>query len=125
MRQRRREGLARRALVCAAGKAVGKGRFGQKKHFAVRSGTRRAAGKYDEVTPCGDVCTGETCGRGSRTKLSLEQLQAKYAACPIGVVQTERDGKRFAITRHFTQDVRLARRILELAVRRADREAGI
>lgn len=66
----------------------------------------------------------ETSSGGKKTKLSLRQLQAKYEGCPQQNAETEVEGKKYLVARHFTQEKDLAQMVSRLAQERADRETG-
>ena len=55
---------------------------------------------------------------------NLRQLTEEYACCPTSQNDYEIDGKKYAVTRHFTGDKDINRIIYELAISRADRETG-
>ena len=55
----------------------------------------------------------------------MQQLQEKYADCPRVAAACEIEGRRYQIIRHFTGQAELGKMVAELALRRADREAGL
>jgi hypothetical protein len=55
----------------------------------------------------------------------MQQLQEKYTDCPRVAATCEIEGRRYHIIRHFTGQAELGKMMTELALRRADREAGL
>ena len=58
-------------------------------------------------------------------KRTMQQLQEKYTDCPRVAAACEIEGRRYHIIRHFTGQAELGKMMAELALRRADREAGL
>ena len=58
-------------------------------------------------------------------KRTMQQLQEKYADCPRVTAACEIEGRQYHIIRHFTGQAELGKIVAELALRRADREAGL
>lgn len=54
-----------------------------------------------------------------------EQLLRQYSSCPTEQREYDIDGKKYAVTRHFTGDKDINQSILELAISRANREMGL
>lgn len=52
-------------------------------------------------------------------------LTERYSSCPSSQTEYEMDGKRYTVTRYFTGDKNLNKIVSELAISRADREAGL
>lgn len=59
-----------------------------------------------------------------KTKKTLQQLRAQFAACPSSEAAYKAENKNYAVTRHFTQARELNDVVLELARLRADRKTG-
>ena len=59
------------------------------------------------------------------TEQRAEQYVQKYAACPKEQTEYEFDGKKYAVTRHFTGEKKIGEAVVGLAIRRADREEGL
>ena len=62
--------------------------------------------------------------RQRQTDTSLQQLRSRLDGCPTESVQTQADGKKFTVVRHFAGDKELGKVIAEIARERADRETG-
>ena len=55
----------------------------------------------------------------------MQLLQEKYTDCPSVAAACEIEGGRYNIIRHFTGQTEFGKMVAELALRRADREAGL
>ena len=58
-------------------------------------------------------------------KRTMQQLQEKYTDCPRVAATCEIEGRQYQIILHFTGQAELGKMMTELALRRADREAGL
>ena len=58
-------------------------------------------------------------------KRTMQQLQGIYADSPRVAAACDIEGRRYHIIRHVTRQAELEKMVAELALRRADREAGL